>query len=192
MIALPVLTEEAAWIGMLKNWVCVYFGNLAGALLLAAGLAAGGQLNLGGGALALHTIRTAAAKCALPFGGAVILGVFCNVLVCIGVLCSLSAKDTAGRIAGAYLPVAFFVICGFEHSVANMYYIPAGIFALGNPEYAALAASAGLNTAALGWGRFLWANLLPVTLGNIIGGAGVAILLWLGHCGGRRGSPPSA
>jgi formate/nitrite transporter FocA (FNT family) len=74
--------------------------------------------------------------------------------------------------------VAFFVICGFEHSVANMYYVPAGIFAMQVPRYAALAAEAGVNTDALNWGGFLLHNLLPVTIGNIVGGVAVGAAMW--------------
>lgn len=181
MIVTSVLSGKARLTGMLKNWLFVYLGNLAGSLLLAAGIAASGQLNLNGGILAVYVIKTAAVKCSLAFGPAVILGVLCNVLVCLGVLCSLSAKDTTGRILGAYIPVSLFIIGGFEHSIANMYYIAAGLFTNLNPTYAALALEAGIDTAALTWGNFLTGNLLPVTIGNIIGGAGAAILLWLCH-----------
>ena len=109
------------------------------------------------------------------------LGFFCNLLVALGVLLSLTAKDTGGRIMGAYLPVCFFVICGFEHCVANMYCIPAGLPALSIPEYAALAAGAGLDLSALSWENFLFANLFPVTAGNLLGGMAIGSLLWFGH-----------
>jgi formate/nitrite transporter len=186
MMVISLLDGETNLSKTLKNWFCVYLGNMTGGILLAIGVAASGQLNLGDGALALYTIKVAAAKCNLTFGPAVLLGIFCNILVCLGVLCSLSAKDTSGRILGAYIPVAFFVICGFEHSVANMYYIPAGIFALNISDYAAAAIETGLSVSALGWGNFLKANLLPVTVGNIIGGAGIAALLW--YCHARKTS----
>ena len=109
------------------------------------------------------------------------LGVACNVLVCLGVLCAMTARDTTGKILGAYLPVALFVFCGFEHSIANLFYVPAGLFAKSIPTYAALAAESGLDLSALTWGHFLLNNLLPVTIGNILGGAGVGLLLWRGH-----------
>ena len=96
-------------------------------LVLAAAIVYCGQLDLSGGALAVHTIRTAAAKCAIPFGKAVVLGILCNVLVCAGVMCSLCGKGLAGRAIGAFVPVSFFVIGGFEHCVANMYY-SSGLF----------------------------------------------------------------
>ena len=90
-----------------------------------------------------------------------------------------------GRVLGAYLPVSFFVICGFEHSVANLFYIPAGLFAKSIPAYAALAADAGLDLSGLTWIGFAIGNLLPVTLGNIIGGVLVGGLFWA--CWLRKG-----
>jgi len=112
----------------------------------------------------------------------------CNILVCAGVLCSLSAKDTAGRILGAYIPVALFVTSGFEHSVANMYYIPAGLFAKSVQVADGLSyadrAVADLHLAqstldGLTWGSFFANNLLPVTLGNIVGGGLFVSLAYL-------------
>ena len=105
-------------------------------------------------------------------------------LVTIGVLISLGAKDSIGRFIGAYMPVAFFVICGFEHSIANMYYVPAGIFAASSPAYQALALKAGVNLSALNWGCFLTGNLLPVTVGNILGGLAVSFIFW--YCYGKK------
>jgi formate/nitrite transporter len=181
MIAVSVAARKATFAGMLRNWLYVYAGNLTGGLVLACGIAASGHLDYNDGALALHTIKVAASKCAIPFLQAVLLGIFCNMLVCAGVLCSLTAKDAFGRIAGAYLPVAFFVIGGFEHSIANMYYIPAGLFARGVEVYARMAGDAGLALGALSWGNFFTRNLLPVTIGNIIGGAGTGLLFWFCH-----------
>jgi formate/nitrite transporter FocA (FNT family) len=154
-------------------------GNFIGGLALAAACVYGGQLNYSSGALAVYTIKVAVAKSSLSFGPAILLGILCNLLVCLGVLCALSAKDTAGKILGAYIPVAFFVICGFEHCVANMYYIPAGLLAMLNPTYAQKALDAGIDTSVLSWGRYFRVNLLPVTIGNILGGAGLGILLFV-------------
>jgi formate/nitrite transporter len=181
MIAVSVAARRATLAGMLRNWFYVYAGNLAGGMLLAWGMAASGHLDYGGGALAVHTIKVAASKCAIPFFQAILLGVFCNMLVCAGVLCSLTAKDTFGRIAGAYLPVVFFVIGGFEHSIANMYYIPAGLLARNAETYSRMAGDAGLALGALSWGNFFARNLLPVTIGNIVGGAGTGLLFWFCH-----------
>lgn len=184
LITISVLDGQASMAGMLRNWSAVYLGNTVGAMLVAAGCAYGGQLNYSGGQLAVFTMRLAAGKCGMPLGSAVILGILCNILVTVGVLLSLSAKDLTGRVLGAYLPVAFFVICGFEHCIANLYYIPAGLFAKAVPTYASLADKAGIDLSALTWGNFLLRNLLPVTVGNIIGGTGMGALYW--YCHGQK------
>lgn len=180
LIAISVLEKRATIPGMLRNLAIVYIGNFLGALLLAAACAFFGQLNYSAGGLAVATIRLAAAKNAMPFLNAFILGVLCNILVCAAVMCALCAKDVFGRVVGAYVPIAVFVLCGFEHCVANMFYVPAGLFALTVPQYAALAAQAGVETAGLTWGGFLINNLLPVTLGNLAGGIAFAVLI--GRC----------
>lgn len=181
LIAISVLQKKATLSGMLKNWLIVYAGNFIGAVLVATLCAYCGQLDYTGGQLAVFTMKLAAGKCVLSFSSALFLGIACNVLVCLGVLCAMTAKDTTGKILGAFVPVVLFVLCGFEHSVANMFYVPAGIFAKSIPTYATLAAEAGLDLAGLTWGNFLLKNLLPVTLGNIIGGSGIGIFLYLGH-----------
>lgn len=186
LMTISVLSHRASLWGMVRNLAVVYLGNFAGALALAAACAFSGQMNLSGGMLAAAAIRTAAAKCSLPFGGAVVLGALCNILVCAAVLCAISAKSAPGKAIGAFLPVCFFVVCGFEHSVANMYYIPAGLFALSVPKYAALAIKAGVDTAGLTWGGFLLRNLLPVTLGNLLGGCGFAAAIYAAY--GNRGN----
>ena len=181
LIAISVLQKKASLAGMLKNWIIVYSGNFLGSVLVAALCAYCGQFNYSGGELAVFTMSLAAGKCSLSFANGLFLGAACNVLVCLGVLCAMTAKDTTGKILGAFVPVALFVLCGFEHSVANMYYVPAGLFAKSDPAYAALAAEAGLDLTELTWSNFLLRNLVPVTLGNILGGSGIGILLYLGH-----------
>lgn len=178
LISISVLDKRCAWKGMLRNWVLVYLSNFAGALLVAAGCALFGQMNYSGGQLALFTMQMAATKCAAPFQNGVVMGFFCNLLVSLGVIMALAGKDMAGRLLGAFMPVAFFVFCGFEHCVANMYYISAGLIAKTVPAYAQLAAETGLDLSVLTVGNFLLGNLLPVTLGNILGGAGLGTLLW--------------
>lgn len=183
LITISVLEKSASLLGFARNLGLVYIGNFIGSALAALACVYSGQLELGAGALAVYTIKLACAKCSLDFGKALILGILCNILVCTAVCCALCAKSLGGRVLGAYIPTSFFVLCGFEHSIANMYYVPAGLFAL--PRYAELAAAAGVETAGLSWGSFLLANLLPVTLGNIIGGAGFAALIW--YCHKKRG-----
>ena len=178
LITISVLEKKAALAGMVRNLVTVYLGNLLGAVLLAAAVACSGAFdNL---ALGVYAIRTAANKCALPFGRAVVLGILCNILVCAGVMCSLCAKSLPGRAIGAFVPVSFFVIGGFEHCVANMYYIPAGLLAAGLPDCAHLAREAGLDLSALSLMGF-FRNMIPVTIGNIIGGCGFGALIWACH-----------
>lgn len=180
LISISVLQGEARLSGMVRNLVIVYLGNFIGCAMVAAGYMLCGAKN---GVLAVSAIRIAVNKCSMDFFKAVVLGILCNVLVCLGVVCAVSAKTASGKAIGAYLPVCLFVICGFEHSIANMYYIPAGLFANMLPDYAALAANAGIDTAALTWANFAVKNLIPVTIGNIIGGAGLGVLLW--YCNGK-------
>ena len=181
LLVLSLLEKKCTLPGLLRNWCLVYLGNFLGALLTAAGCVWFGQLNYSAGGLAVYTIRLAAGKCGISFLSGFGLGIFCNTLVCLGVLLALSAQDAAGRLMGAFLPVCYFVLCGFEHCVANMYYISAGLLAVRNPQYLQLAQEAGVDLGALTLSGFLLGNLLPVTLGNILGGAGLGALLWYAH-----------
>ncbi|HBA62265.1 MAG TPA: FdhC protein [Lachnospiraceae bacterium] len=171
LLVIPLLEKEIRLAEMLKSWGIVYIGNLVGGFLVAAGIVYSHQISLFNNQMAVSVISTAASKCTLTFGDALIRGIFCNFLVCIAVWISFAAKDVAGKIAGLFFPIMIFVLCGFEHSVANMYYISAGLFANGIPAYSQAALEAGLDTNALTWGNFFIKNLLPVTIGNIIGGA---------------------
>ena len=181
LITISLLDRRCTAAQMLRSWVIVYFSNFAGALLVAAGCAWFGQLNYSNGALAIYTMKVAASKCVIPFQNGVVLGFLCNLLVCLGVLMAMSAKDTTGRILGAFLPVSYFVLCGFEHCVANMYYISAGLMAKAVPAYAQLASESGLDLSALNLTNFLVGNLIPVTIGNILGGAALGWLMWFCH-----------
>jgi len=174
LILIPVLDGKVSSAAFLRNLLVVYLGNFLGGMLAAAGAVYSHTLDLFGGDLAAGVVATAAAKCALPFGDALLRGVLCNFLVCLAVWMAMSAKEPAGKLAALFFPIFVFVLCGFEHCVANMYYIPVGLFALGVPEYAAAAGAA----PALTWGNFLLRNLLPVTLGNLLGGMGLATVYW--------------
>ena len=178
LISISLLDGKCTLTGMLRNWVIVYLANFAGSLLVAWGCAWFGQLDYSNGQLALFTMKLAATKCAIPFWNGVVLGFLCNLLVSLGVIMAMTGKDTASRIIGAFLPVSYFVLCGFEHCVANMYYISAGLLAKAVPAYAQLAAETGLDLSTLTVGNFLIGNLVPVTIGNILGGAGLGALLW--------------
>jgi formate/nitrite transporter len=155
-----------------QNWLVVYLGNFAGTLATAALVYAGGQFTFGGGAVGASALATAHAKVQLGFGEAIALGVLCNALVCLAVWLTFSARTTTDRILAIVPPIAAFVAAGFEHSVANMYFIPLGLLIKANaPE--SFWASIGRTAAGypeLTWERFLLYNLLPVTLGNVVGG----------------------
>lgn len=181
LMVTAVMCHEITLARLLRNWGIVYMGNFAGALAVAALMAFFGQLNLGGGDLAVYTAKVAAAKSQLPWMNAFVLGIFCNLLVCIAIYLGNTAHEVSGKILGVFFPIFGFVIASFEHCVANMYYIPAGIFANMVPSYAAAIAEAGINTAVLNMPTFIVANLIPVTLGNIIGGALVGIVMYVSH-----------
>ena len=121
--------------------------------------------------MAASAISTAVTKCTMPFGDALLKGIACNFLVCIAVWIAFCGKRCSGKDRRSVFPIMLFVLCGFEHSVANMYFISAGLFAKSNAAYLQAAADAGIDTSALTWGSFFGKNLLPVTIGNIIGGA---------------------
>lgn len=171
LILISVLEKQAKFSAMLKNWLFVYIGNFIGAVLIALLVNASGQLNIGSSELALFTMKVANTKASLSFSNAFFSGILCNMLVCLAVWVSFASKDVVGKVIALYLPIAIFVLAGFEHSVANMYYVPAGIFASMNPAYAQLAAEKAMTFANLNFGAFFMNNLIPVTLGNIVGGA---------------------
>ena len=168
LIIVPVLEKEVTVGRMLRNWITVYLGNFVGAMLVAVLVNFSGQLDLFGGALAVTTMKVAAGKASLSFGKAILLGILCNFLVCIAVWISFAAKTVACKMLGLFMPIMLFVLAGFEHSVANMYYVPSGLIALSTHADAAADIA---NIGNLTWGNFFVNNLIPVTIGNIIGGA---------------------
>jgi formate/nitrite transporter len=137
--------------------------------------------------LAVSEISTAVSKCSLSFSDAFIKGIACNFLVCIAVWISFAGKTVVDKIIGLFFPIMIFVTAGFEHSVANMYYIGVGLFAKMNPTYADAATEAGVDLTNLTWGKFFVSNLLPVTLGNIVGGAVlVGVVYWFCYLQGKK------
>lgn len=183
MMVAAVADKRVKFAMLLRNWIVVYLGNLVGAALIVLLVSATGQLGYSSNGLAVLTIKIAAAKTGLSFGAALAGGILCNVLVCVAVLLAMASKSIIGKIMGIWFPIMAFVLSGFEHSVANMYYIPAGIFASMNPAYAAAAQEAGVNMANLNALGFL-GNIVPVTLGNIVGGTAIALVMWF--CFGRN------
>lgn len=160
LILLSVLEKKSTVAGMFKNWLFVYLGNLLGSLLIVLLTVYGGVFANQDVAAAL--VSTASGKLALSFGDAFFKGILCNVLVCVAVWMSFATKTSEGKIIAVFFPVMAFVICGFEHSVANMFYLPGGIL---------IALRYGMSQEGLSFGNAILKNLLPVTLGNIVGGA---------------------
>ena len=150
LMTMALLEKRITSKAMLRNWCVVYGGNLIGAVFVAACVVWGGVF----AGQEPHLVSAVAAK-ALPFGAAFLRGVLCNILVCLGVLMAGAAKDAAGKILALFFPVAIFVMAGYEHCVANMYYFAAALMADG---------------ACLTPAEVLLGNMLPVTLGNIVGG----------------------
>lgn len=153
---------------MLRNWAIVYIGNFIGSMCVVFIVAYTGQWDSGAGLLGAVTVKTAISKCSLDFGKALVLGIGCNVLVCLAVWMATGSQETIGKIFAIWFCIGLFIISGFEHSVANMYFIPAGMIAAGNDTYVSLL---GLDPSCLTVFNFIFKNLIPVTLGNIIGGS---------------------
>ena len=176
LMLMALFNGKIGLLKLLKNWCLVFIGNFLGALFIAALVTLSGVFNQ----VSETVIATSVAKVNIPFFEAILRGVLCNILVCIAVWMAFSANTTGGKIAAVFLPVMLFVLCGFEHSVANMFYIPAGMLQ-----------GAFTGAAAPSILEFLLRNLLPVTIGNIIGGAIiVAGGYYLAYCKSSRKKQP--
>lgn len=171
LMIILVLEKKTRLLTMLRCWIIIYIGNFIGAVIVALGVSKSGQLGLFSGDLAVTTVNIAATKTSLGFSDAVILGIFCNFLVCIAIWMSYAGKTVTDKIIGMYLPLLLFVVSGFEHCVANMYYIPAGILAKHASEYSSVLGNATMAAEHLNMKTFLVGNMIPVTLGNMIGGS---------------------
>lgn len=154
---------------LLRNWLVIYLANLAGALGLVLLVYLSGQWQVNGNAIGINAVKIAAAKAALSFWPAFFKGILCNILVCLAVWIALAGRSVADKILAIVFPISAFVAAGLEHSVANMYFIPLGILLQDR------LGPAGLE--AVGW-HGLVNNLLPVTLGNIVGGAAMVALVY--------------
>lgn len=175
LISMAVFDKRVSVGKMIYNLVVVYFGNMIGGVLVAALTYAAGQWNQGSNLVGAYTIKVAVGKTGLSFTQCVASGILCNVLVCLAVLAAAASKDVTGKTLMSFFIILAFVISGFEHCVANMYYLFAGKIAASNTAYVNAAIDAyGLTadkiTNALSFGKIFINNLLPVTIGNILGG----------------------
>ncbi|MEP7216784.1 MAG: formate transporter FocA [Anaerolineaceae bacterium] len=176
---------------LLRNWIIVYLGNFTGAVATAGLVYFAEQYRFGDGVVGKTALDTANLKAGLGFWQAIALGVLCNALVCLAVWLSFSARSTIDRVVSVVFPVSAFVAAGFEHSIANMYFVPFGLLVKrGAPDsfWTSIQSSRGAY-ADLTWRNFLVNNLIPVTIGNVIGGAVlVGGAYWLIYLRKGRGS----
>jgi len=166
---------------LLRNWTVVYVGNFVGSIATAFVVFLSKQYTFGGGAIGLNVLAIGEAKTSLEFVQAIALGVLCNALVCLAVWLCFSARSTTDRILSIIPPIAAFVAAGFEHSIANMYFIPVALFVKqwGDPAFFQTIGRTAADFPHLTWGGFFVSNLIPVTIGNIIGGAVmVGLVYW--------------
>jgi len=165
---------------LLRNWVIVYLGNFAGAIGTAALMFFTKQYTFGANSVGIAALKTGVAKSDLTFLQAIALGILCNALVCMAVWLTFSARSTVDKIVAIIFPITAFVAAGFEHSIANMYFIPYALFIkMFDAKFIGTIAEKVPGLDKLTWQAFWFGNLLPVTIGNIIGGAVlVAAVYW--------------
>ena len=167
-----------AW--LLRNWGIVYFGNLVGALATVLLIFAGSQYEFGGGEVGLSALSIAETKGSLGFGQALALGVMANALVCLAIWLTYSARSVTDKILAVLFPITAFVAAGFEHSIANMYFLPIGVLikSEGSDRFWSSVSERPEDFADVTWLDTV-ANLIPVTIGNVIGGAlMVGLVYW--------------
>jgi len=185
LIVMAWASRKVSTLSLLRNWGIVYLGNFIGSIATAALMLLTKQYAFGSGVVGIAALNIAITKSNLGFIQAIVLGVFCNVLVCLAIWLTYSARSEIDKIIAIIFPITAFVAAGFEHSVANMYFIPMGLFikmfdpTFTNDVAAAVEASTKYGLDTLNWKAFLLNNLLPVTIGNIIGGAVlVSVTYW--------------
>jgi len=169
LMVIGLLSRSMGFGGVLRNWFVVYPGNFAGSILLVVIMYYSGIWKIGQSGVGVAALNVAIQKMNLSWTEAFCRGIGCNWLVCLAVWMAIAGKDAVSKIFGIYFPIMAFVASGFEHSVANMYFIPMGLFLKAEPALlSAPGIAAGIEK--LTWGNFLVGNLVPVTLGNIVGG----------------------
>lgn len=173
LMAMAVSDKRIKLTQFIRVLVLVYLGNFIGGFATAALMYLSGQFNYSSGRLGAYTIKVALGKVTLTPVQGIASGILCNILVCAAVVIAMSSKDVTGKLWASFFVIMPFVTGGFEHCVANMYYISAGLLAKLSPDYVEAAGSIyGLtDISALGVKGFLINNLIPVTIGNIIGGS---------------------
>jgi formate transporter len=189
LIIMAFASGKVGFAALMRNWVIVYVGKFVGSIITAGIMFVSKQYTFGGGAVGLTALNIGEAKTSLMFVQAIALGIMCNALVCMAVWLCFSARSTTDKILSIIPPIAAFVAAGFEHSVANMYFIPVALFikSMGTPAFFEAIKKVPADFPHLTWGNFFIANLLPVTIGNIIGGAlMVGLVYWFAYLRTQR------
>lgn len=181
LIIMAFMDGKVSLSQLMRNWGIVFFGNFIGSILTALIMFFTKQYTFGAGSIGLNALMIGEAKTSQDFIQAVALGIMCNALVCLAVWMCYSARSTTDKILAIIPPITAFVAAGFEHSVANMYFIPIALFikSWGSPAFFESIGKTAESFPHLTWGNFMVGNLLPVTIGNIIGGAVmVGLVYW--------------
>jgi formate/nitrite transporter len=169
LIVMAWASRRVSTVLLLRNWAVVYAGNFVGAFGTALLVFLAREYTFGKGSVGVTALTIASTKVSYGFGQAIVLGALCNALVCLAVWLTYGAHTTADKILAVIPPIAAFVALGFEHSVANMYFIPFAL--LVKSDGAWISGAAGVpDLGNLTWSNFLVDNLMPVTIGNVIGG----------------------
>lgn len=180
LIVMAWANGKVSTLALLRNWAVVYLGNFVGSIGTVVLMFFTKQYTFGANAIGITALRIGVSKCDFTFIQAVALGTLCNALVCLAVWMTFSARSVTDKIFAILFPITAFVAAGFEHSIANMYFIPYALFIKGfNPQFTAAVANQVPGLEKLTWQAFFVNNLIPVTVGNIIGGAVlVAAVYW--------------
>lgn len=171
LVLIAALNKRVTWMELIRSWIIVYIGNFAGSILIAAFLYWGGTWALNGNLVGATALKVGASKVSLTFAQAFFRGILCNWLVCMAVWMAMSSKDVIGKLFAIYFPIMAFVASGFEHSIANMFFLPYAIFLKGISKVVEATGKNVADFAILNWGTLFTKNLIPVTIGNIVGGA---------------------
>ncbi|OCG67704.1 formate transporter FocA [Gilliamella sp. Fer4-1] len=177
---LPKMTHKIGWTKMIRNWILVYIGNFIGAILFVTVIWFSGQYMVANGLWGLNILQTADHKLHHTFIEAVCLGFLANLMVCLAAWLSYAGRSLLDKMLIMVLPVAMFVASGFEHSIANMFMIPMGIVInnFASPEFWQATGVSADTFKELTVSHFVFKNLIPVTIGNILGGLAVALPYW--------------
>ncbi len=180
LIAISVLQKKATLKSLLRNWLIVYFANFLGALILVWLIYLSSSWASTGGLVGAASLKVAYAKVNLSFVEAFSRGILCNWIVCLAVWMACASKHVIGKLFAIFFPITIFVASGYEHSVANMFFIPKGLLMKNSAEVIAASGLTPEQLSTLNLKTFLINNLVPVTLGNIIGVViFVAFLFWV-------------